>query len=46
MADNKTNGWGTRLFLFLVALLLFGGLTFLGVRLFQEIASPSAKSPR
>ena len=36
MANEGTDGWGPRLFLLLVTLLLFGGLTFLGVKLFHE----------
>ena len=36
MADSGTDGWKQRLFLVLVTLLLFGGLTFLGVKLFHE----------
>ena len=30
MADGGTDGWGPRLLLLLMTLLLFGGLTFLG----------------
>ena len=40
MADDRPDGWGTRLFLALVALLLVGGLSLLGVRLFHDFAAP------
>ena len=36
MAEDGTDGWRARLFLLLVALMLFGGLTFLGIKLFHE----------
>lgn len=39
MVHEGANGWGTRLFLILIGLLLFGGLTLLAVKLFHEAAS-------
>ena len=41
MADHRPDGWRTRLFLSLVALLLLGGLSYLGVTLFQGLAAPT-----
>ena len=40
MADDRPDGWVTRLFLALTALLLLGGLSLLGVKLFQDFAAP------
>ena len=48
MADDRPDGWGTRLFLALIALLLLAGLSYLGVTLFQGFdASPTpSHAPR
>ena len=41
MTDGRPDGWKTRLFLLLMTLLLFGGLTFLGVKLFHDASISS-----
>ncbi len=45
MGEGRSDGWGTRLFLVLTALLLFGGLAYLGVGLFRQLAHSTPPAP-